>query len=166
MKLPKLHIQILIGLILGILFGYLFGVKTNEIKISSQSGESIVKDWRELSFLKNDSLLKSFNGQSQQSIIRFFESYKKNDNISQLKIKAVYPDNNSQLFENIKSIARESSIASSIKPIGEIFIRLLNMIAVPLVLASLIVGAASLHDLKHVISIGGKTLGFYYLQLY
>lgn len=163
MKLPKLHIQILIGLILGILFGYLFGVKTNEIKITSQSGESMIRDWRELSFLKNDSLLKSFNGQSQQSIIRFFESYKKTDNLSQLKIKAVYPENNSQFFENIKSISRESSIASSIKPVGEIFIRLLNMIAVPLVLASLIVGAASLHDLKHVMSIGGKTLGFYLL---
>ena len=81
MKLPKLHIQILIGLILGIFFGYLFGVKTNEIKISSQSGESIVRDWSELSFLKNDSLLKSFNSQSQQSIIRFFESYKKTDNL-------------------------------------------------------------------------------------
>ncbi|MBN8572215.1 MAG: hypothetical protein J0M18_21535, partial [Ignavibacteria bacterium] len=100
MKLPKLHIQILIGLILGILFGYLFGVKTNEIKIISQSGESTVKDWRELSFLKNDSLLKSFNSQSQQSIIRFFEGYKKADNLSQLKIKADYSDNNSQLFEN------------------------------------------------------------------
>jgi Na+/H+-dicarboxylate symporter len=35
------------------------------------------------------------------------------------------------------------------------------MIAVPLVLASLIVGAASLTDLKHVAKIGGKTLGFY-----
>jgi Na+/H+-dicarboxylate symporter len=37
------------------------------------------------------------------------------------------------------------------------------MIAVPLVLASLIVGAASLTDLKHVAKIGGKTLGFYAL---
>ena len=32
-----------------------------------------------------------------------------------------------------------------------------------LVLASLIVGAASLTDLKHVAKIGGKTLGFYAL---
>jgi proton glutamate symport protein len=37
------------------------------------------------------------------------------------------------------------------------------MIAVPLVLASLIVGAASLTDLKHIAKIGGKTLGFYAL---
>lgn len=163
MKLPKLHTQILIGLFLGILFGYFFGVRANEIKISSQSGESIIKDWSEISFLKNDSLIKSFNGQSQLSIIRFFDNFKKNDKLPSLKVKAVSPDNNVKLFENIKSIERESSIASDIKPLGEVFIRLLNMIAVPLVLASLIVGAASLHDIKHVMSIGGKTLGFYLL---
>ncbi len=163
MKMPKLHIQILIGLLLGVLFGYFFGVKTNELKIISQSGESIVKDWSEISFIKNDSTLKSFNGQSQLTIIRFFDSFKKTEKLSLLKIKAVFPDNNVKLFENIKSVERESSIASEIKPIGDVFIRLLNMIAVPLVLASLIVGAASLHDLKHVMSIGGKTLGFYLL---
>ena len=48
-----------------------------------------------------------------------------------------------------------------LKPIGDVFIRLLTMIAVPLVLSSLIVGAASLSDLKHIAKIGGKTIGFY-----
>ncbi|MBS1492792.1 MAG: dicarboxylate/amino acid:cation symporter [Bacteroidetes bacterium] len=163
MKLPKLHIQILIGLILGIIFGYLFGVKTNELKIISLTGVNTIKDWSDVSFLQKDSVLKSFNGQSQLSIIRFFDTYKKSEKLTQLKLKITYPDNNSAFFENIKSLERESSIASDIKPIGEIFIRLLNMIAVPLVLASLIVGAASLHDLKNVLSIGGKTLGFYLL---
>lgn len=163
MKLPKLHTQILIGLLLGALFGYLFGVKTNELKIVSLAGENTVRDWSEVSFLQRDSLVKSFNGQSQLSIIRFSDNSKKTNKLSELKLKVVYADNNSQIFENIKSVQRESSIASAIKPIGEIFIRLLNMIAVPLVLASLIVGAASLHDLKHVMSIGGKTMGFYLL---
>jgi Na+/H+-dicarboxylate symporter len=113
--------------------------------------------------MQKDSVLKSFNGQSQLSIIRFFEGLKKSDKLPNIKLKVTYPDNNSVFFENIKSVDRKSSIASDIKPIGEIFIRLLNMIAVPLVLASLIVGAASLHDLKNVLSIGGKTLGFYLL---
>lgn len=163
MKVPKLHIQILIGLILGIIFGYFFGVKTNELKISSDAEVILVKDWKDFSFLKNDSLIKNFNGQSQLSIIRFFENYKKNEKLSDLKVKVELSDGTSKIYQNIKSVRRESSIASDIKPLGEIFIRLLNMIAVPLVLASLIVGAASLHDLKHLVSIGGKTLGFYLL---
>ena len=55
------------------------------------------------------------------------------------------------------------TIGVMLKPVGDIFVRLLTMIAVPLVLASLIVGAASLTDLKHIAKIGGKTLGFYAL---
>jgi len=163
MKLPKLHIQILIGLVLGILFGYFFGVNTNEVKITSAGNEFHIKNWSEISFLQKDSLLKSFNSQAQLTSIRFFDTYKKTNNLNALKIKISYPDNTTQLLENVKSMEREASWASAVKPLGEIFIRLLNMIAVPLVLASLIVGAASLHDLKHIVSIGGKTLGFYLL---
>jgi len=48
-----------------------------------------------------------------------------------------------------------------IKPIGTIFINSLKMIAVPLVLASLIVGVANLGDISKLSRIGGKTLGFY-----
>lgn len=45
-----------------------------------------------------------------------------------------------------------------INPWGTIFIRLLKLIAVPLVLASLICGVASLSDLSKLSRIGGKTL--------
>lgn len=48
-----------------------------------------------------------------------------------------------------------------IKPVGTIFINSLKMIAVPLVLASLIVGVANLGDISKLSRIGGKTLGFY-----
>ena len=48
-----------------------------------------------------------------------------------------------------------------IKPLGTIFVTLLKMIAVPLVLASLIVGVASLHDIRKLSRIGGKTIGIY-----
>ncbi|MDA1334090.1 MAG: cation:dicarboxylase symporter family transporter, partial [Bacteroidetes bacterium] len=44
-----------------------------------------------------------------------------------------------------------------IAPWGQIFLRLLLLIAVPLVLASLITGVASLSDLKKQSRIGGKT---------
>ncbi|HAK57288.1 MAG TPA: dicarboxylate/amino acid:cation symporter [Acidobacteria bacterium] len=48
-----------------------------------------------------------------------------------------------------------------IAPFGTIFLRLLLLIAVPLVLASLITGVASLADLQKLSRIGGKTIGIY-----
>ena len=48
-----------------------------------------------------------------------------------------------------------------IAPFGTIFMCLLKLIAVPLVLASLITGVASLSDLKKLSRIGGKTIGIY-----
>ena len=45
-----------------------------------------------------------------------------------------------------------------IKPFGVIFIRGLKMIAMPLVLASLIVGIANLNDISKLSRIGGKTI--------
>ncbi len=48
-----------------------------------------------------------------------------------------------------------------VKPFGTIFITALKLIAVPLVLASLITGVASLADLRKLSRIGGKTIGIY-----
>lgn len=48
-----------------------------------------------------------------------------------------------------------------IEPIGTVFIRLIMMIVVPLVVASLILGAASLGDIRRLGRIGGKTVGLY-----
>ncbi|HAV62311.1 MAG TPA: dicarboxylate/amino acid:cation symporter [Verrucomicrobiales bacterium] len=48
-----------------------------------------------------------------------------------------------------------------ISPFGTVFINLLKFVAVPLVLTSLIIGVASLSDLKRLSSMGGKTIGIY-----
>ncbi|MCY4120291.1 MAG: cation:dicarboxylase symporter family transporter, partial [Acidobacteria bacterium] len=48
-----------------------------------------------------------------------------------------------------------------IAPFGTIFMRLLLLIAVPLVLASLVTGVASLADLQKLSRIGGKTIAVY-----
>ncbi len=45
--------------------------------------------------------------------------------------------------------------------IGDLFMRMLRFIAVPIVLFSLIVGASSLNDLAKLSRIGGKTVGIY-----
>jgi len=48
-----------------------------------------------------------------------------------------------------------------IKPIGSAFIRLISMIVVPLVFASLLVGTASLNDIRKLGRIGAKTVAYY-----
>lgn len=48
-----------------------------------------------------------------------------------------------------------------IRPFGTIFINLLKLIAVPLVLASLVVGVASLNDITKLSRMGGKTIAIY-----
>ena len=51
--------------------------------------------------------------------------------------------------------------AAWIAPFGTIFFRLLLLVAVPLVLASLVSGIASLSDLNKLSRIGGKTIAIY-----
>ena len=54
-------------------------------------------------------------------------------------------------------------VASWIKPIGTIFVKLLKLIAVPLILASLIKGISDLKDISKFASIGLKTIIIYIL---
>ena len=53
-----------------------------------------------------------------------------------------------------------------IQPLGDIFINILKLIAVPLVLFSIIGGVASLGDVKKLGRLGGKTLGLYLLTTF
>jgi len=48
-----------------------------------------------------------------------------------------------------------------IKPFGTIFVNGLKMVAMPLILASLIVGVANLGDISKLSRMGGKTIGIY-----
>ena len=48
-----------------------------------------------------------------------------------------------------------------LRPIGQLFLRLIRMVIVPLVFASLLVGVASLGDVRKLGRLGGKTLGLY-----
>ncbi len=48
-----------------------------------------------------------------------------------------------------------------IRPVGTIFVNLLQLIAIPLVLASLIVGVTKLNDISKLSRMGGKTIGIY-----
>ncbi|MFZ1323198.1 MAG: dicarboxylate/amino acid:cation symporter [Ignavibacteria bacterium] len=157
----KLHTQIIIGLLLGAVFGSIFHVNQNKLKYESNGNEIVSEDWSEVKFISGDSVLNNFDANSQLSIIKIFSNLKDKKKIKDLKIEINYPDSRKEILENVSSVRKVPTIGIMLKPIGDIFIRLLTMIAVPLVLSSLIVGAASLSDLKHIAKIGGKTIGFY-----
>ena len=57
----------------------------------------------------------------------------------------------------------DAFIAAWIKPLGAIFVKLLKLIAVPLILASLIKGISDLKDISKFASIGLKTIVIYVL---
>jgi proton glutamate symport protein len=53
------------------------------------------------------------------------------------------------------------SVESFLQPIGDIFIRLIKMIVVPIVISTLIIGVAGVGDMKKLGKIGGKTILYF-----
>lgn len=170
-KLPALHHQILIALIAGTIFGVIFNVDPNLINVTYKKDKEIreteIRDWNKLTLVysaagKTDTIT---YGESER--LRLLKDLKKlpKGSYIQLDVSGGNEDGrqikNDLRIKDVQSVLKESTIATGIKWIGDIFIRLLNMIAIPLVLSSLIVGAASLGDIKKFARIGTKTLAFY-----
>ncbi len=65
------------------------------------------------------------------------------------------------LVANLLDLAWLQAVLAGIEPIGTAFIRLITMVVVPLVAASLLIGTASLGDLRKLGRIGGKTVAYY-----
>ncbi|GED32512.1 cation:dicarboxylate symporter family transporter [Brevibacillus centrosporus] len=53
------------------------------------------------------------------------------------------------------------AVATYLQPIGDIFLRLIKMIVIPIVVATLIVGVAGVGDVKKLGKIGGKTILYF-----
>ncbi|GAA4720328.1 cation:dicarboxylate symporter family transporter [Brevibacillus fulvus] len=53
------------------------------------------------------------------------------------------------------------TVASYLQPIGDVFLRLIKMIVIPIVISTLIVGVAGVGDTKKLGKIGGKTLLYF-----
>jgi proton glutamate symport protein len=65
------------------------------------------------------------------------------------------------LGANLLEIGWLQSALAALEPVGRAFIRLITMVVVPLVAASLLIGTASLGDLRKLGRIGGKTVVYY-----
>jgi proton glutamate symport protein len=173
-KLPALHTQILLALLFGALFGAFFNVNDTSVVVSHVESkvktETTVSDWSQVLLIKKgippllDDTLR-FGPSEKPKLISSFKTLKK----SGADITMVYQTgevdkgikSEETTFNQVKSIRNEKTPATWIKWLGDIFIRLLNLVAIPLVLASLIAGAASLGDIRKFARIGTKTLSYY-----
>ncbi|MFQ5747155.1 MAG: dicarboxylate/amino acid:cation symporter [Gemmatimonadota bacterium] len=62
---------------------------------------------------------------------------------------------------NLLALDPVTRLLVAIEPVGTAWIRLITMVVIPLVVASLIVGTASLGDITKLGRIGGKTVAYY-----
>lgn len=172
MKFPKIeiHYQILLGLVLGVFFGLLFPINQNKLVFvyleNNRKIKTVIDDIKSLSIkyyneITNDTTTKIFKSNSQKLIVQF---YQKISNIPEIKsIDFVVTSNSvaTRVYHNIQNVENQSTIATSLRPLGTIFINLLSMLAIPLVLTTLIVGASSLGDIKSFGKMGITTLLLY-----
>ncbi len=174
-KKIQLHHQILGALVLGAIFGAYFNVSKYELRINTWEGRGkqvsqVVKHWQAIEFVRGDSVAASFGPEDQLNILKYIRSLDRDFRLSlTMRVKGDEREGGNpaewQYFKRVASIEKVKTIAVLIKPIGNIFIRLLMFISIPLVLASLIVGAASLGDIRSVGKLGGKTVIAYLITI-
>ncbi len=156
-----LYTKIFIGFALGAIWGILFNVPNNQLDITyiNQKNESVTftSDWDSFVFL-NDYETK-FSSNERAKILEHSNFLLKSEKNIHLKI--IKDENVIFSSERVKSIDKVKTWATKIKWLGNIFMRLLSLLAIPLVLASLIVGAASLEDVRKLEKIGSRAFFLY-----
>lgn len=166
MKFPKLHTQILIAMVIGILAGILVKKPADAFEITAlHAGEQQVSDlegWSNLTVYFTaagitDSLF-TINKDAATFLPKLKPILKQK---AELSLRVVYPDSRTEQIQNVINIRKAQTFADSVKWMGDLFIRLLNMIAIPLVISTLVVGVSSLGDIRKFTKVGGKTIAIY-----
>lgn len=164
----ELYTKILIALVLGAIFGALFNVDKHRVRIEYGPDAEVttadVRNWENITVYAKDREW-SFGRSEQDALIRNIErlrpSERRRARIEVTTIDEAAGERTIRVYEIIRSVETVGTIATAVRPIGSIFIRLLTFIAIPLVISSLIIGATSLSDLSKVAAIGAKTIGYY-----
>jgi Na+/H+-dicarboxylate symporter len=170
-----LHNKILLALLLGAAFGVLFNVGSREMLVSYRGDDGtlmneVIQSWDTVEFAQRGSgeVLASFSGADQLAILSYFKKLSPLER-QEVRLRVRWSSSEpqgssasvSRTFDHVLRVGKVQTIATLIKPIGTLFIRLLMFVAVPLVISSLIVGASSLGDLQKVGRIGAKTVVVY-----
>lgn len=174
----KLHHKILLGLLLGAIFGSLLNVSKYELNVTHKSEKeeisTVVKNWEKIEFVETltHTRLVTFRKEDQLKLLNYFQGLTKSDRVNLIMLVTTKQTEETgvikttqQSYQSINKIEKVKTIPLYIKPVGTIFIRLLMFIAIPLVLASLIVGASSLGNIKTVGKIGAKMIAIYFVLI-
>lgn len=166
MKFPKLHTQILIALVIGVIAGILVKKPADMIDMVQMTQNELhtfsLEEWQSISvhFTDNDKpdSLTAQNTEAASFLQRVKSVLKTHKSVT---VKVVYADTKIRVFENVTALKKPETFANSVKWMGDLFIRLLNMIAIPLVISTLIVGVSSLGDIRKFTKVGSKTIAIY-----
>lgn len=155
-----LHNQILIALLLGAIFGAIFSVSDEKIDIkylndSGVSSKVKVEDWQSFRVIGPEES-KEFGPGTQSRIVKYSDDIK-----GRFDVEIRSNSGREIRFSQVSRIKRVETVATYIKPLGDLFIRLLSFLAIPLVIATLISGAASLGDIRKLGRIGSRTFVIY-----
>lgn len=155
MKIP-FHFKIIIAFILGISFGFLFQNKKNLV-INYQSQNIEITEIKYI-FLCNKDCIKIDEKELKKDINKSLNKIK-----DSTYIKVVSKNNNEYIFETekIKSIKTSFNIYDILEIFGKIFIKVLQMISIPLVISSLMFGVGNIGDIKKLKNMVIFTILFY-----
>ncbi|GMU84926.1 MAG: glutamate:proton symporter [Ignavibacteriales bacterium] len=133
-----------------------------EVFIISYSDDRVqerIEDWGAVALQTNSGDSARFTAGNTHSLVQKSKQIRKTGSVTFLRVTK----SNGEIkeYKGPLSISKPETFAHSVKWLGDIFIRLLNMIAIPLVISTLIVGVSSLGDIKKFTKVGGRTLIFY-----
>lgn len=147
MKRPALHWQILFALILAIVYGILFPTKyqlraTSMEKLEKKGVSQVVRQKLEL-----------IKGKTYHTRQAFEDAVK--TRVTQADFQKFYP--------KIEKAAYKNPQVYYISWMGDMFLRALKMLIIPLILSSLISGVTNIGTGKNLGRLGAKTFGYYIL---
>ncbi len=170
MKFPKLplHVQILAAMVLGTIFGIIFSVPEDTVNIETKrAGKKIsnkIEKWESILFLDNEGeVISAFKPIDKLGMIKNFKRNKEEVEAIRVFKQGRKEEETGIDYKNVSALSDIETLATQIKPVGTVFIRLLSFLAIPLVLATLIIGASSITDIKKLGRIGLKTFSIYIL---
>ena len=145
MKKLQLHWQILIALILAIIYGLMF---STSYKIDGAALEKLEKRNVPQTVMKP---LQKMRGQEFETLESFQNTME----------EALSADDRKQYYQRVEKAAYHNPPVYYISWMGDMFLRALRMLIIPLILASLISGVANIGTGKSLGRLGLKTMGYY-----
>ena len=88
---------------MGAVFGAIFAINPNKLELNFKDGSETVENWQEFSFLKKDSVIKTFAANDQLTIIKYYKNIKDKKDV---KLKIKLSDGSEKIFENVDSVEK------------------------------------------------------------